>query len=102
MKSLPSIDWEPYIQAEAYLQTELIPLEEAELLAKYRAAVTGRRFGEAVGCLVELGDRQGCSNPYWQALEKVPYPPLRSHDRRVQGQLDALKDYIRRRAKGLP
>jgi hypothetical protein len=35
----PPIEAELFGQAEAYLQTEFVPLEEAELLAEYRAAV---------------------------------------------------------------
>ena len=105
MKRPPPIDWEPYHRAETYLQTELVSAEEAELLARYRAAVDGRRVGEALACLVELGDRQGCTNPYWQALERIAVPPrprLKNPDRRAQGRLDALIEYIQRRARGEP
>lgn len=104
MKRPPLIDWTPYFQAEEFLRTELISPEEAELLGKYRTAVAGRMFDDALEYLVALGDLQGCSNPYWQALERAafPSPPrLRNHDKCEQGRVDALKDYIQRRARGL-
>jgi hypothetical protein len=100
----PPIEMEVFGQAEAFLQTELVPPEEAELLEKYRVARRGWQFGEALECLVQLGERQACSNPYWRVLERLTTGVWHTQwmvDRREKGRIESRIAYIKRRARGL-
>jgi len=97
------IDVELFEQAETFLQTELIPSEEADLLAEYRASLTAWKFSQALECLAELGERQACSNPFWRVLEQLTVPiwPTKwMTDRRAKGQRETRIADIQRRAKG--
>ena len=99
-KGLP-IDLKLYEQAEAYLQTELVSAEEAALIDEYRRALEARNFGRALECLVELGEWQECTNPFWQLLERLApavWPTQNLVDRRLKGQREAWIAAIRQRA----
>jgi len=99
----PRIEVELFEQAEVYLQTELIPADEAELVGEYRAALQDGDFGQALECLLQLGERQGCTNPYWRVLERLAEPvwPTRwMVDRRAKGQREAKIAVIKQRARG--
>lgn len=99
-KGLP-IDRKLYEQAEAYLQTELVSAEEAALIDEYRGALEARNFGRALECLVELGEWQECTNPFWQLLEQLApavWPTQYLVDRRLKGRREAWIAAIRQRA----
>ena len=99
----PRIEIELFEQAEAYLRTELIPADEAALLGKLRTALQAERFGEALDCLVQLGEFQGCTNPYWRVLERLAeavWPTQWMVDRRAKGQVESKVAAIKRRARG--
>jgi hypothetical protein len=100
----PRIEVELFGQAEAYLQSELVPADEAQLAGQYRAALQEEDFGLALECLVELGERQGCTNLFWKVLEQLAgavWPTQWMVDRRAKGQREAQIAAIRQRARGL-
>lgn len=99
----PPIEVELFEQAEAYLQTELAPADETELVAEYRTALQGADFDQALDCLVQLGERQSCSNPFWKVLERLAdavWPTQWMVDRRAKGQREAKIAAIKQRARG--
>lgn len=99
----PSIEVELFEQAEMYLQTELVPDSEVALINGYRAALGAEDFDEALECLVQLGERQECSNPFWRLLERIAeavWPTQWMVDRRAKGQREARIACILRRARG--
>lgn len=98
------IEVELFDQAEAFLQTEMVlPVEEA-LVAEYRAMMADDDFEHALDCLVQLGERQGCSNLFWQVLERLAeaiWPTQWMVDRRAKGQREEKIATIKQRARGL-
>jgi hypothetical protein len=100
----PRIEVELFDQAEVYLQVELLPPEEAALIEAYRAALAEDDFNTALKCLVQLGERQDCSNPFWKVLERLTgpiWPTQWMVDRREKGRREAKIAAIKRRARGL-
>lgn len=99
----PQIEVELFEQAEAYLQTEMIPAEEGKLVDEFRAALQDRNFDQALECLVQLGERQACTNPFWRVLERLVgavWPTQWMVDRRAKGQREAKIAAIKQRARG--
>jgi hypothetical protein len=99
----PRIEVELFEQAEAYLQTELVSADEAELVGEYRAALQGEDFDQALECLVQLGERQCCTNPFWRVLERLTeavWPTQWMVGRRAKGQREAKIAAIKQRARG--
>lgn len=99
----PPIPIELFDRAESYLQTELVLGDEAELVRSYREALQTEDYSRALECLVQLGERQDCTNPFWQALEGLTdavWPTKWMVDRRAKGQREAQIAVIRQRARG--
>lgn len=99
----PRIEVELFEQAEGYLQAELVPADEAELIGEFRTALQGDDFCQALECLLLLGERQGCSNQFWQVLERLAeavWPTQWMVDRRAKGQREAKIAAIKHRARG--
>jgi hypothetical protein len=99
----PQVDVDLFGQAEAYLQMELIPTDQAQLVTDYQAALQDEDFDRALECLVEMGEQQNCSNPFWGILERlaeVVWPTQWMVDRRAKGQVEARIAAIRQRARG--
>jgi hypothetical protein len=99
----PPIPIEFFARAELYLQTELVPDDEAELIDAYRAALQAEDYSRALEQLVQLGERQDCTNPFWQALAGLidaVWPTQWMVERRAKGQREAKIATIRQRARG--
>jgi hypothetical protein len=97
------IEVELFEQAEAYLQTELASADEARFVSDYRTALQGEDFDQALECLVQMGERQSCTNPFWQVLERLAdavWPTQWMADRRAKGQREAKIASIKQRARG--
>jgi len=102
-KKGPRIEVELFEQAEAYLQSELVPADEEALFGEYSTALQEDDFEGALECLVQLGERQGCTNPFWQVLERLAeavWPTQWMVDRRAKGQREAKIALIKQRARG--
>ena len=99
----PRIELELFERAEAYLQMEIVSPEETDLIEGYRSAFANERWGEALNHLVELGELQGCTNPFWKALEPLAeavWSTKFSVDRRAKGQREGKVEMIKKRARG--
>lgn len=99
----PRIEVELFERSEAYLQTELVSAEEMELIGEYRVALQAEQFAQALECLVRLGERQGCTNPFWRVLEGLVdavWPTEYIVNRRAKGQREAKIADIKARARG--
>ena len=99
----PRIEVELFGQAEAYLQTDLVPTGEVQLLGEYRTALEGEDFVQALERLVQLGESQDCTNPFWRVLERLAeavWPTQYMVDRRAKGQREAKIAAIKARARG--
>lgn len=99
----PRVEIELFEYAEAYLQTELVPGDQAALLEEYHASLLHYRFGQALDLLVQLGEQQQCTIPFWRVLAKLTksvWPTEWIVDRREKGKLETRIARIKRRARG--
>jgi len=99
----PRIELDLFEAAERYLQVELVPADEIGLIAEYRQALTEDHWDTALECLVQLGERQQCSNPFWKLVERLAdalWQTAWMVDRRERGQGEAKVAAIKQRAKG--
>lgn len=99
----PPVELELFEKAEAYLRTELILADEVALLGEYRIALDAQDFDKALDCLMQLGEWQRCSNPFWRVLEQLAFavwPTQHMVDRRAKGQRETKIAAIKQRARG--
>jgi hypothetical protein len=99
----PRVEVELVYQAESHLQTELVSADESELIGEYRAALRQEDFAQALECLVQLGELQDCSNPFWQILERLieaVWPTQWMVDSRAKGLRETKIAAVRSRARG--
>jgi len=99
----PEVEVGLFAQAETYLELDLVPDEEAALAAEYRRAMASEDWDAALDAVAELGDRQGCTNPFWRVVERLAeavWPTEWITDRRERGRVEAKLAEVRRRAAG--